>query len=243
MSAWLCSSDTFDLLGTAAMRLGRPHMPLQVQCSPSMPDVPMLVSDGILLSPYDSLNGFGQPEVVAKVLRAQNVRSVAHRYNNPDDMGLDEPYTFRPVSQDVDPVVIIKSCRCLRYQSCETDDYPQTLAYRVLDEIEDLAICALPGYEAAPWGWKRTEPAAADEPTMGILIHCTFRPQAWLLNGYPIDIDPPTDEPTTWTMRVPQLPREHSYESDDLRMAAEAPAWVRDWRGPFEVDFFAVSQQ
>lgn len=63
---------------------------------------------------------------------------------------------------------------------------------------------------------------------------CTFRPQAWM-HDYAIDVDPESD--TQWTMEVPRAPKPSSYESDELREAPNAPAWVRDWSGPFEVEY------
>ena len=52
-------------------------------------------------------------------------------------------------------MVVLKSIACLRYQSCETEDWEQSKAARWLEELRELAIDHLPGYEAAPWGWDR----------------------------------------------------------------------------------------
>ena len=70
------------------------------------------------------------------------------------------------------------------------------------------------------------------------MIRCTFRPQAWV-NNYAIGVDP--EGPTTWDMDVQTLPKPNSYESDQLRSDSSAPAWVRDWHGPFEVDYERIS--
>jgi len=73
-----------------------------------------------------------------------------------------------------------------------------------------------------------------------IKIRCTFRPQAWI-NDYACDVDVPEDANTTWEMEVEELPPPHSYESDELRHCDDAPDWVADWSGPFEVDFEVIS--
>lgn len=72
-------------------------------------------------------------------------------------------------------------------------------------------------------------------------IIATFRPQAWV-NDYAVDVDP--EGPTMFdvTAHVVALGRERAlqikdgdYSSDGLRELATAPAWVRDWSGPFSV--------
>jgi hypothetical protein len=50
------------------------------------------------------------------------------------------------------PEWVISCCDCLRYQSCETDDYEQTAAYKVLDAIRESAIRQLVKLADAPWG-------------------------------------------------------------------------------------------
>ena len=50
------------------------------------------------------------------------------------------------------PVVILKLCANLDYQSCETPDWKTTKARALLEQIKDEAIRQLPGYEDAPWG-------------------------------------------------------------------------------------------
>lgn len=160
MSAYLCADDTFDYLATAARLFGRQHSAMQVRIDPDMPDVPELVARGILAPSYGYLHGITDTDSIAQVLRHQNVRSVAFRYDDPDDMGLDEPYRYRSTMLDgirPDPVTVLKSIACLRYQSCETEDYERTLAWRVLDTLREYAIDELVGYRDAPWGWERPD--------------------------------------------------------------------------------------
>lgn len=76
----------------------------------------------------------------------------------------------------------------------------------------------------------------------------TFRPQAWI-HDYAVPVDP--EGPVSWdcTAYVSALP-EHvrasvlvgsNYDSDDVRTDPAAPAWVREWSGPFEVDVEALN--
>ena len=64
-----------------------------------------------------------------------------------------------------------------------------------------------------------------------------FVPQAWI-NDYAVECD--AEGPRTWDIgnltedEIRKLD-EDSYTRDELRFHPNAPAWVRDWTGPFEV--------
>ena len=98
------------------------------------------------------------PEVVATryaaLLLAENVRSVRSRYADDDgdyeEINIGTNEVFR--STALNPVTILKLCNCLSYQSCESEDWETTNAYKLLQQIKDAAIRILPGYEEAPWG-------------------------------------------------------------------------------------------
>jgi hypothetical protein len=151
MSAYVCHDDTFDYLASATELWGRGVF--GVSAAPGMPDVPALMEAGVLGGERQKLTS-GDAEAIAQILRAENIRSVCARYG--DDGAADAPYRFRRVPlRALDPAAVLKSCDCLEYQSCETDDYHDTLAWRVLNAIRRLAIGHLPGYEKAPWGWTR----------------------------------------------------------------------------------------
>lgn len=98
------------------------------------------------------------PEVVATryaaMLLAENVRSVRRRYADDlgdyDEIQITPSEVLRPAA--ITPVVILKLCACLDYQSCESDDWQTTKAHALLQQIKDAAIRLLPGYEEAPWG-------------------------------------------------------------------------------------------
>lgn len=59
-------------------------------------------------------------------------------------------YKFKP--KVLTAVEVLKACDCYDYQSCETDDYHETTAAKLVDRIRKSAIGKLPGYEDAPWG-------------------------------------------------------------------------------------------
>ena len=110
-----------------------------------------------------------QARLTAGKMMAENVRSVATRY--PQDVSgqrpgpcmedaaliqraaeLAEHYVFNPPK--LTPVAILKMVHGYDYQSCETEDWRDTLAYRQAQCITGQAIRLLHGYEAAPWSFE-----------------------------------------------------------------------------------------
>ncbi len=94
-------------------------------------------------------------EELANILKAENIRSVCYRY--PDDTPEQyagqikiAPFQFTR-GQAISPVQALKACTCYDYQTCETPDYKDTEAYRIIETIRGMAIAALPGYDAAAW--------------------------------------------------------------------------------------------
>lgn len=78
----------------------------------------------------------------------QNYRSVNERYDEKD-----EPPTYEfKMQYPLQPVQVIKLCDCYDYQACETNDYRETFASKIVESIRHKAIRNLPGYENAPWG-------------------------------------------------------------------------------------------
>jgi hypothetical protein len=111
---------------------------------------------------------------IAEGLAQENIRSVAYRY--PNDADGDRPgpclldaqiieaaqiYAAHFVKhpQSLTPIQAIKLVEALDYQSCETPDWPETLAKRQLEWIRSCAIRQLPGYEDAEWKLRRKVPA------------------------------------------------------------------------------------
>lgn len=92
-------------------------------------------------------------KTIYQTLAAENVRSVCHRYAGDKAENYASFVSGRGVKPHVivDPVQIIKLADCLDYQSCETDDWKETEAYRLLEKIRNAAISNLPGYFTAEW--------------------------------------------------------------------------------------------
>ena len=105
-------------------------------------------------------------DIVGQILIDENYRSLSARYgeragelfnSNAQD---DKPHTYRFAehSSAIDSdriaraVQVLKSAACYDYQACESDDYEQTDAARIVRDIVQAAIHSLPGYEAAQWG-------------------------------------------------------------------------------------------
>lgn len=105
-----------------------------------------------------------EPEAVASyfatVLYRENAHSVNARYSESggEDRVMNIPYnvlhtarfSILPKMRAVD---ILKMCDCLEYQSCETDDYRESVAYHLLSSIRASAIRELPGYNDAAWSF------------------------------------------------------------------------------------------
>lgn len=155
MSAYVCHHDTIDLVASASQLAGTSLCYLG-GCT----DLADLWRDGTVPDQTDRISGITGAATLARILYRENVRSVNSKYreSTPSD-----GYRFKAVivSGRMAPT-IFKSIACLRYQSCESDDYATTAGSRVLDWLESAVIQAMPGYNDAPWGWKRGEPLPTD---------------------------------------------------------------------------------
>lgn len=95
-----------------------------------------------------------------QMLWDENVRSVNYRYadslpSTRTHLGLDEQEVYKHHSKArlaIDPVQVLKSIRCLEYQSCETPDWEASSAHAFLRSLMLYAISNLAGYEDAMWG-------------------------------------------------------------------------------------------
>jgi len=86
-------------------------------------------------------------QATTDLLHTANVLSVNYRYKLDDPIGI---ITYKPTGL-CRPVEVIKLCNSLEYQSCEHPGWDDSLAKRLLDEICQVAITKLPGYDTAPW--------------------------------------------------------------------------------------------
>jgi len=88
----------------------------------------------------------------SEILVAENYRSFNYRY---DETTSSPPITFRhypyppPLNTYLSPVEILKACDCYDYQACETPDYYQSDAAKIVDQIRHHAIANLPGWDKA----------------------------------------------------------------------------------------------
>ena len=67
-------------------------------------------------------------ERVAQILYGENVRSVDARYNEANTLS----FTYKPTYRTVSDKEVSQLIDSLEYQSCETDDYYSTQAYKML---------------------------------------------------------------------------------------------------------------
>ena len=151
MSAFICGEDHFKVL--AIFAASRRHGSLNVD--------PRYIK-GLKADHEDTMTGLAT--IYADILYQENVRSVRARYPQDKWDGLPGPISkpihivLDPIDQTLakfrlPPVAILKMCDCLEYQSCETEDYRQTVAFELLDRIRRAAIHCLAGYEDAPWDY------------------------------------------------------------------------------------------
>jgi hypothetical protein len=93
-------------------------------------------------------------EEVGRILLEENVRSVNYRYGGrigDDEKNAAALYCFTYAARPLSPVQLIKAVHCLDYQSCETEDWETTQAWRICQAVLSAATGRLPGYEAAAW--------------------------------------------------------------------------------------------
>lgn len=163
MSAYICSPEHFKVLAIfAASRsggYGNGHL-----------NVDPRYIKGLKADHNDTTTSLAT--IYADTLYQENVRSVRARY--PADKWDDLPGPIvKPLHIVVSagdecspvyrlkPVAILKMCDGLEYQSCETEDYRQSVGFDLLDSIRGAAIKLLPGYEDAPWDYTIAERNAA----------------------------------------------------------------------------------
>lgn len=102
-----------------------------------------------------------------------------------------------------------------------------------------------------PDGWdgeiaEAAERAANPRPER---FRARFHPQAWQ-NDYAISVDPEGETEFDVTAEVEaslgegrEIPDDDSYDSDELRHAANAPKWIREWSGPFYIQVIQIKSK
>jgi hypothetical protein len=113
----------------------------------------MYTNDGRIY-PTDDSKPMYDEQTVVEILKRQNVRSVAYRYSEAEE---DSSITFQyeylrsPLEKPTLAVEVLSLLACYDYQACETPDYRDTEACRIVERIRAQAIRNLPGYDKAPW--------------------------------------------------------------------------------------------
>lgn len=124
-----------------------------------------IVNFTLICAPAYKLSGYSfqgeyhewpSPEKLGQILLDENVRSVNARYSNKTEP---DTFVFKRTWKAVSAVTMLKALDCLDYQSCESSDWEDTLAYRLIEVMRQWTIGRLPGYEEAEWGIE-------DEPAM-----------------------------------------------------------------------------
>ncbi len=112
-------------------------------------------------------NGFVQPDDLAthyaNILLAENYRSLRARYSD-TDLSHKVAVSLGDIlrTDRIQAVNVLHSLACYEYQACESEDWDQTDAYKLCDQIRREACRRLPGYDDAPWGapFEFSKPAA-----------------------------------------------------------------------------------
>lgn len=166
MSAFICGQDHFIALGVFAAHKYRGEWRVDPRY------VDGLTHPEGTLRGLENFNNYELATLYADTLFQENIRSVRTRYPNDKRDELPGPCIlplhivvapehFQHRNWRLEPVAILKMADGLEYQSCETEDWPQTVAYGLLQAIRRAAIRALPGYEKAPWDYYAEEARAA----------------------------------------------------------------------------------
>lgn len=167
MSAFICGQDHFKVLAifAASRRYGRDW-----QVDPRY--IKGLTHPEAEERGMENFTSAELATLYANTLYQENNRSVLARY--PKDTlesapgPIDKPASIEVTLRDstlakyrLNAVAILKMCDCLEYQSSETDDWEETVAFRLLTAIRAAAIRSLPGYDDAPWDYYADEVKAA----------------------------------------------------------------------------------
>lgn len=106
-----------------------------------------------------------------KILRDQNLAASSSSATTTID------YEFRPVTEPLDPVEVLKACHCYEDTCRAHTSWERSLAHRLIRSIERAATQRIPGYTDAPWRWLRS---SRWQPPVGFATE--WRPEVSGLN-------------------------------------------------------------
>jgi hypothetical protein len=151
MSAFVCSDETFNALAAFVVEreIGHPFnlYPASVaHCA------------GVDRFQFENLTDTEYAEKIINILLKENIRSVDCLY--PHNAEPEADFVPMAISQSTlsrhkgkhSTIQLLKLCDHLEYQSCETPDYEETPAYKLINLIRKQLIKSLPGWESAKWG-------------------------------------------------------------------------------------------
>ena len=95
----------------------------------------------------EQLKIYNNEQAIAQILLDENVKSVNYRYRDNEVMTI----TYDPGAPILTAIQAIKAAQCLKYQSCEHDDFEESIAFKLIEAIISDAIPRLEGYESASW--------------------------------------------------------------------------------------------
>jgi hypothetical protein len=168
VSAFICDLRTIDYLVAYARRKRDLRPVLDTPQRDALPPTLRLLASPIVITDTSPVRCYHWPvddaDATGRLLLAENIRSVRYRYPDdaPDELPGPVPtpqadaYTFNPrgLPAELDPAWVIRAADCLRYQSCETPDWPETAACTILEAIREAAIGALVARAGASEVWE-----------------------------------------------------------------------------------------
>jgi hypothetical protein len=95
----------------------------------------------------EQLKVYDNEQAIAQILLDENVKSVNYRYRDNEVMTI----TYDHGAPILSAIQAIKAAQCLKYQSCEHDDFEDSIAFKLIEAIISDAIPRLEGYESASW--------------------------------------------------------------------------------------------
>ena len=95
-----------------------------------------------------------QAEQDGQMLWAENFLSVNFRYKESDHS---PAYKFERINEKINYLQALKFVHCLDYQACETDDYNESKAYKLLLKMAWNLTCMIPEYDGLQWEYQQSE--------------------------------------------------------------------------------------
>jgi len=95
-----------------------------------------------------------QAEQDGQMLWNENFLSVNVRYNETDHAPV---YKFERINEKINYLQALNFVHCLDYQACETNDYNESKAYKLLLKMAWNLTCMIPKYDGLQWEYRESE--------------------------------------------------------------------------------------